>query len=198
MNCLLICEIAHGLSAPDFGSVFVAHLNAKHHPQLHAASLTAWNLLEIALRRNGQTILPQTDYLSDGKPVWRDSPLHFSLSHSGNLAAALLCEAPCGVDIELVRGEADVRQIKRCLNAQEQSLGCDFYECWTKKECLAKLDGRGMPAHPNQIDSLNPIYAPFFQTQRISDNSGQVYAMAALCMNQEPIHIQKIKPEELL
>jgi len=197
MNLLLISEIGKGPALPAFGPEFEMHMEAKHHPEIYAASCTAWRLLETALRSVGIEKLPLVHFEAMGKPVFADSPLHFSLSHSGKLAAALLSDALCAVDIEIIKDHVQDRLLNRCLNAQEKSMGRDFFECWTKKECLGKLSGEGLPARPAGMDSLNPAYADHFHLHRFIDSSGRQYQLCTLCMNHEKTTIKRIGPEEL-
>ncbi len=190
MSLLLISEIRDGLTPPEFGGEFAAHIARKTNPAVRAASLTAWNLLAEGLVRLGR--LPQSSqsfpgkfpavrFGERGKPEFIDCPLHFSLAHSGKLAVALLSEAPCGVDIEGIRPEVSDRLRARCLSPEELRLGPDFFECWTKKECVGKMTGEGIDAHPAKIDTLDPRWADRFFSESLTDSSGQSYALAALC-----------------
>ena len=180
MSLLLIAEIRDNLSLPMFGGDFAAHIDGKRNPSVRRSSLTAWGLLAEGMRRMGFDALPAVRFGSRGKPGFTDSPVHFSLAHSGNLAVALLSDAPCGVDVERVRPEVSRRLRGRCLSAREQEqLG--FFECWTKKECIGKLDGRGIGAHPAHIDTLDAQWTGRFFARRIVDSSGREYALAALC-----------------
>lgn len=197
MNLLLIAEITEGLKLPPFGDEFKKHINAKRNPAVYAASCTAWWLLELALRKIGIFELPKIHFEENGKPTFINSPLHFSLSHSGRMATALLSDSPCAVDVEAVKSAVKDKLILRCLNEHELELGCDFFECWTKKECLGKLSGGGLPSHPNQMDSLDPAYADHFRLHRFTDADGQNYVLSALFMNHDKLHIEKIEPEEL-
>lgn len=197
MKLLLFSEVAEGLPLPGFGAAFEDHIAAKHHPRVRASSLSAWRLLEIALNEAGVHELPEVVFEKTGRPAFASFPLFFSLSHSEKLAAALLSDAPCAVDVERIRPEAAQRLHDRCLNAREKALGCDFFACWTKKECIGKLDGRGIPSRPSELDSLDAAYAGHFHVRRICDCAGQEYALAALCPGEGELHIQKIEPEEL-
>lgn len=191
MNRLYWCEIADGLAPPPFGGEFPGHMQAKAHPSLRAASRSAWNLLALALRELGYDALPQVVFEDGGKPRFADAPLHFSLSHSGRLAAVLVSDAPCGVDIEMIREDVRAKLENRCLSAREKEAGCDFFEIWPKKECIAKLDGRGLPARPGEICTLEEKYAGRFFSCRLSDSAGESYALSALCARAESLKAEK-------
>lgn len=191
MMRLYWCEIAGGLPLPPFGGEFSAHMQAKKHPRGRAASLSAWSLLALALREAGFSSLPQIAFAPGGKPFFVDSPLHFSISHSGNLAAAILGDSPCAVDVERMRPELAQRLSERCLSPQEAGAGCDFFDIWTKKECIAKLDGSGMRAHPCALNTLDPQYSGRFFSARLVDEAGEHYALSALCED-----IACLKPEK--
>lgn len=192
MSLLLYSEIRPIETIPDFGAALHEHLRAKSNPAVHAASVAAWSLLAEGLHRLGLEELPELRFDPGGKPRFTDSLLHFSLSHSGKLAAVLISEEPCGVDIELVRPEVAERLRERCLSDGERARGCDFFELWTKKECIAKLDGSGMRSHPSEIDTLDPRWNGHFFTTRVRDSAGQAYALSALCGDIEnPLIIKK-------
>ena len=143
MNLLRVTEIREGLAVPDFGEALRLHIAEKKHPRVLNESLTAWNLLAEMLADCGQP-LPQVEFLESGKPVFADSPLRFSLSHSGRLVAVLLSDAPCGVDIQITDKSISDALIRRVLNERERSEGADFFDVWTLKECLGKLSGDGL------------------------------------------------------
>lgn len=132
-------------------------------------------------------ILPAVRFGEAGKPEFADCPLHFSLAHSGKLAVALLSSSPCGVDVERIRPEVDERLRARCLSPEEQRLGMDFFECWVKKECVGKLTGHGIDAHPGKIDTLDARWSGRFFFETLTDSTGQSYALAALCEGAEEI-----------
>ena len=191
MSLLLCGEIRPMEIAPDFGPALDGHLRAKTNPAVRAASVAAWSLLAEGLRRLGMKKLPEVRFDPGGKPFFTDSPLHFSLSHSGKLAAVLISDAPCGVDIEQVRPEIAERLRERCLSDAERARSCDFFEIWTRKECIAKLDGSGMRSHPSEIDTLDARWSHRFFTTRVHDDLGQVYALSALCGDIESLSIIK-------
>lgn len=197
VNLLLICEVSPLAAAPDFGENFARQLAAKTHPEAHAASLTAWTLLAHGLRTLGLEALPTAYFERGGRPFFKDASLCFSLSHSEKLACALISSEACALDVERIRPESADRLRTRCLNPQELALGLDFFTCWTKKECIAKLDGHGLPTHPSTIDSLNSAYEGCFFSQNIFDAEERAYRLSALCMNGKPPKIQRLTPEAL-
>ena len=88
MSLLLCGEIRPMETAPDFGPALHEHLRTKTNPAVRASSVAAWSLLAGGLRMLGVDVLPELRFDPGGKPRFIGSPLHFSLSHSGNLAAA--------------------------------------------------------------------------------------------------------------
>lgn len=189
MSLLLCGEIRPMETTPDFGPALHEHLRAKTNPAVRASSVAAWSLLAEGLRMLGVAVLPELLFDPGGKPRFIDSPLHFSLSHSGNLAAALISDEPCGVDVEQLRPEVAERLRARCLSDGERARSCDFFEIWTRKECIAKLDGSGMRSHPSEIDTLEPSWSQRFFTTRVRDGLGQEYVLSAMCGDAETLSI---------
>ena len=195
MSLLLYGEIRPIETIPDFGTALHEHLRKKTNPAVRASSIAAWSLLAEGLRMLGLEVLPEVRFDPNGKPRFIDNPLCFSLSHSGKLASVLISDEPCGVDVEQLRPEVAARLRERCLSDAERARDCDFFEIWTKKECIAKLDGRGLPSHPSEIDTLDPRWSGRFFTTRILDSAGQEYALSALCADAEALQIIKIDTE---
>lgn len=198
MNVLYLCEITEGLAVPDLGSALSRHLEGKTHPAVRTASLSAWNLLAEALRQNGVCPLPRVRFTERGKPCFENSPLHFSLAHSGKLAAVLLSDSPCGVDVERIRPDTARKLLDRCLSPREKECtGVDFFTFWTRKECIGKYSGQGVGAHPAQTDTLAPEYAFLhFFTETLFDSAGQEYRLSALSETPVAVPIQKIAFEK--
>ncbi|MFC1410945.1 4'-phosphopantetheinyl transferase superfamily protein [Streptacidiphilus sp. N1-12] len=95
-----------------------------------------------------------------GRPALADPPrpLHFSLSHGGDLVLIGIAEVPIGVDVEgLPRGET-VAELASVLHPGEQtelaSLPADqlvpgFARLWTRKEAYLKGLGIGLGRDPS-------------------------------------------------
>lgn len=84
------------------------------------------------------------------KPYIEGDPLYVSMSHSGAWAVCAVDSRPVGVDAEVIRGARE-KFIARVCSETEQTYirygdaGCfhRFWECWTAKEALFKLTGKG-------------------------------------------------------
>lgn len=80
-----------------------------------------------------------------GKPFVEHHPEIFvSLTHAYPYAAAMICDAPCGLDIE--SRQRDLKAIsRRCFNVRErQYAGEDpgrITDIWCRKECVIKFRG---------------------------------------------------------
>jgi 4'-phosphopantetheinyl transferase len=83
-----------------------------------------------------------------GKPAMPDFKGHFSVSHSGDFAAAILShDLPVGIDIERIRERIE-RVAERFLSSEELDQTGDtdrlekLHVCWGAKESLYKLYGK--------------------------------------------------------
>ena len=190
MNLLLIREIQGALDVPPFRGEFADHIERKQNPDARRASLTAWCLLASEMRRQGwKDALPEVRFTPQGKPEFVDSPVRFSLSHSRGIAAALISDSLCGVDVEYIRPDVSERMRERCLSEAERAQNANFFDCWTKKECIGKLTGMGINAHPGNINTMDERWQSAFFSDRITDSAGGEYAIAALCLGDDPEEI---------
>lgn len=89
-----------------------------------------------------------------GKPYLKDYPdVHFSLSHSGNMAVLAISDSEVGIDVQERRGyqekvvkrfyhESEIAVIEAISDPAEKA-NC-FYKMWTGKEAYIKYTGKGM------------------------------------------------------
>lgn len=101
-------------------------------------------ILQELLKTNTHKII----YDEYGKPGMPDFKGHFSVSHSGDYAAAVVShENPVGIDIERIRERIE-RVTERFLSIEEMDkIGDDnrlekFHICWGAKESLYKFYGK--------------------------------------------------------
>ncbi len=92
----------------------------------------------------------------NGKPYTESAPVHFSISHSKNIAVCAISDHPVGIDIECVR-DVNINIAKRQFAADELRYVFEkwdlskqrFFEIWTRKEAYVKLIGKGISHFPN-------------------------------------------------
>jgi len=117
-------------------------------------SAAAYLLLRLALLEGyGITEIVEFDYLDKGKPLLREYPyIHFSLSHTNNVAACVVSNSAVGVDVQNIRVVTD-KAAKRVLTEEEyegfrKAYNPDEYFCeiWAIKESYMKKTGLGMAA----------------------------------------------------
>lgn len=96
-------------------------------------------------------ILPvMLTYDTFGKPSLTNnisnSEIYISLSHAGDYAVAMICDKPCGIDIEST--DRNIEKIaKRFFSKEElESITCDddYFKIWTCKESILKATGKGL------------------------------------------------------
>ena len=148
--------------------------NARTHLECVAAGM----LLREALRGCGYPVVdePLTVFYDDnGKPYVEHAP-YFSLSHSGDLVICAVDDEPIGADVQVVKG-VTARLAKKVLSADElaefgriaetrseQEAERYFTICWTEKESVAKLIGKGIGMDFRTIDRDNYRMQTLFRT----------------------------------
>ena len=177
-------EIRPVSALPPFGDAFAAHIGAYRNAAGRAASVSAWTLLYETLLEAG---LPSgtVAFTDRGKPYFTDSPVCFSLSHGGDVAAVSLSDAPTGVDVE--RCDRPVRPgiAARCVTeAESAALGGDFFRLWCRKECIVKLTGEGLAGFPIGVDALDARYR--FRETRLQTRGGVYQLTAAFSAARRP------------
>ena len=81
----------------------------------------------------------------NGKPYCDNYDIHFSLSHSENMAVCVISDKPVGIDVEKIR-PVNPEVAKKCFTEKEQEYvfsdksktRARFFEIWTKKEAYIK------------------------------------------------------------
>ena len=75
-----------------------------------------------------------------GKPFFKNSELHFSISHSKNMVGVVMDKAPCGIDIEFEKPR-NLKKLSKYFNQKFETLE-DFYKFWTFKEAVYKINDK--------------------------------------------------------
>jgi len=112
---------------------------------------------------NGEPAGIRFDYEPNGKPVLKDQPIRFNVSHSeGEGVFAFCLDRAVGVDVEWRRPLADMNDLARRFFTGNESrllasrLGDDkqelFYKLWTCKEAYLKAVGVGLLIPLDQVE----------------------------------------------
>ena len=161
------------ISSLPFGESEKSRLNSIKNPSHKAESLAALVALnDMAQDSSEDLTVSRTD---NSKPYFKSSALQFSLSHSGRLSVAALCERPVGIDVELLdKSRNNEKLIGRFFSEEEKEIlyssadsSLSFYSIWTKKEALTKISGDGLSGikEKNSISCFSHQYLLRLQTE---------------------------------
>lgn len=95
-----------------------------------------------------------------GKPYFKNiENAYFSLSHSGNVAACAVSDAPIGIDVQCER-KVNYALAKRFFSEKEYNAVTAepeimFNRIWARKEAAAKADGRGIAIGLKELEVLD-------------------------------------------
>lgn len=121
-------------------------------------SLGAEAVLIANIRKNVSDAVFPLKYEADknGKPEFVNAcDIHFSLSHSKNIAVCAIAQTPVGVDVQEIK-EPNLKIAEKYFTQNELSLndGSDswFMHIWSRKEAVAKAEGTGISIGLSKID----------------------------------------------
>ncbi|MBE7067473.1 MAG: 4'-phosphopantetheinyl transferase superfamily protein [Ruminococcaceae bacterium] len=92
-----------------------------------------------------------------GKPYFKDSPIHFNVSHSGKYWICAMALAPVGVDVQQhIHGKNYAKIADRFFTTDEVDYLFandyqDFYKIWAAKESYVKFTGTGIAENFNKF-----------------------------------------------
>ncbi len=102
-----------------------------------------------------------------GKPFLQGEGMPcFSISHSGELVAAVFSDKAAGIDLELERDVDAAALARRFFSQSEAALlegDCDknlFFRLWVSREAAMKGNGRGMASLLAETEVLSPMTEP--------------------------------------
>lgn len=156
-------------------------------------------------------------YEENLKPIIRQSlkPLHFNVSHSGDIIMIGISHAPVGVDVEYMDAGFSYEQVLD-VTFSEKELGFirssnnrseAFFLLWTRKEALLKATGKGIDDYLPYVPALDGIHEVLFEItnselpwKTASFGFGGDY-VASLAFNPafeaEPLKVYQVGPELL-
>lgn len=116
-------------------------------------------LLERLYREETGQSLPQICTTDRGKPYFRESGYHFSITHTRRHAFCVLSSCPVGLDAEELDRKIRPELARKILSPSEyarysQSVDKNsaLLTFWVLKEAQAKCTGTGLQGYPNQTD----------------------------------------------
>ncbi len=183
--------------ALPLSSYRLAQLSSSRSPQKRRQGIGAELLLIHALRswKGDFPLPPMLETKPGGKPFLSGTPIHFSLSHSGEIAACALCDAPVGIDVETERPLKEPL-LRRCFSEEEQRLilaseypAASFTSLWTQKESYLKATGEGLRSL-GKIDLCAPPEDAFFHTMQ----QGTLHlSVCVLGQSADPERVEKVE-----
>nr|WSX53058.1 4'-phosphopantetheinyl transferase superfamily protein [Streptomyces sp. NBC_00974] len=125
-----------------------------------------------------------------GRPAVVGGGVHFSLSHSGDLAYFAFAGVPVGVDVEAVPGPTAAADVLTSLHADESAelralpdavRPCAFARVWSRKEACLKATGAGIAfglAEPYVGSAPEPAAVPGWTLTDLPAPEGYAAALA--------------------
>ena len=116
-------------------------------------------LLEKMYTENFGSPMPPIAVTSRGKPYFTQGDVHFSISHTKQMAFCVLSACPVGIDAEKTDRQIRLELADKILSAPEKERyekapdKRDFLlRLWVLKEAEAKSTGQGLQGYPNHTD----------------------------------------------
>lgn len=142
-------------------------------------------------------------YTIFNKPYFKDSLIHFNVSHSGNIViCAISDEAEIGIDIEKIV-HIDINDFKTQMTDDEwfgvvssNNEIMSFYDFWTKKEAVVKAYGQGLGLSLKSFEIINnktSIKNEIFELKEIKFDDTYKCYLSQKCIKNKTIEDQKIK-----
>ncbi len=160
----------------------VAKLKDAHDKKLSilAEMLLLYGMDELNIKHN----YPLEFTLNEqGKPcVMEKDNLFFNLSHSGDMAVCAISDKPVGVDVEKITRDCS-SAVDRYFTCSERRISEDkgTSYIWTRKEAVAKADGRGIGMGINKIDTSGDLVTADGVLYKVFTNSVDDYYISCAC-----------------
>lgn len=169
----------------ELSDFFKARLT--HNPKNEARDRTVAAMLEEGLQKFGFFERDMLYGISDGgKPYFKNCSLHFNFSHTEGYAALILCDVPCGIDIEPSERTVSPGLAARFFSERERRLinsAADpktaLLRLWTRKEALLKADGTGLRTRLAEVDVSDDTAVFDGKVYKIGDFSEKAFFCSA-------------------
>ena len=103
--------------------------------------------------------LPEINIGQRGKPYFADSPYHFSIAHTKQMAFCVLSDTPVGIDAECLDRDIKLTLAEKILSPYEfaqyekaEDKKRALLTFWVLKEAAGKHTGEGINGYPNRTE----------------------------------------------
>ena len=141
--------------------------------------------------------MPQIIAGKYGKPYFKDTDVHFSISHSGAYVCCGVSESNIGVDIqETVRDYESVADMVMSENEKKEIIcspdpAVEFTRFWTLKESICKFRGTGLTNSIDKIDFYGHEEEFNYDGLTFRCEKHNDYCVSACCESPVPIFVKK-------
>ncbi len=131
------------IAKKDIPDNVLLYLDKHHNEKRLKESLNAWSALNRILLEYYHIDLKDEEIFvsQDNKPFIKK--IHFNLSHSHQLIIGIISNLECGIDIEMVNHQKDLKALKQLLFNEEVDSDT-FYQKWVQNEAYLKRMGTGI------------------------------------------------------
>ncbi len=144
ISCGQLCDWFEQMSNERKESVMRTKIEHKRSLRIAADHICRTAIAEFCGVKPNEIIF---GYTEQGKPYTQNLPVHFSISHSGDIAVCAVSDNEIGIDIEKIRN-VNPRTAERFANDKEKEYintsENGFFEIWTLKEAYFKCIGTGL------------------------------------------------------
>ena len=120
-------------------------------------------LLSVLYHEETGKPLPEICFTDRGKPYFKDSPYHFSITHTKKHAFCVLSTRNVGIDAEELDRKVSLKLAHKVLSPGEyaqfersEDPQKTLLTFWVLKEAQVKLTGEGLQGYPDHTDFILP------------------------------------------
>ena len=160
-----------------FGEAEAKRIENINNPKRKLESLCALAALDELIRISHISYPLEILREENGKPYFKNSDISFSLSHSGDISVAAICDEKdniVGVDVEKIIDRGNIDELAERFFSNAEKLDFlehgktpkAFFEIWTKKEAYAKMTGDGLSIlikeHSRSSKNIDSVYFEYY------------------------------------
>ena len=202
-GCVFVAEITEQMNVtPVYPAERYEEILNASNKCVRSEKYFVWRLLEHALSKSRGIRIGDVEFKKDENGRWTANGFDFSLSHSKGVAAVVISDSSCGIDIEAVCKPKSESFAKRILSEAEyaefSSLAKESREeylikKWTQKEALFKA--RNLAAFIPAETAVES--GEFVKTERLVISGKQYFCSVALMSGNEKVDFVILGAQDL-